>query len=113
VPSGEVCVSLRTRRFREAERRAALLDAAFDDALYRAKANVTDTTDLTTILRDYLREWLDEDVRCRVERRPATPTYAYWWEPDDTETATEADPRAIRDERSSLRYVLAHNSWQH
>jgi hypothetical protein len=46
VPSGEVCVSLHTRGFREAEHRAALLDAVFDDALRWAKTNVADTADL-------------------------------------------------------------------
>jgi hypothetical protein len=108
----EVCLSLRTRRFREAEHRAALLDEAFDDALRRARANVTDTADLNSILRKYLRECLDADVRRRVERQSGRPIYAYWWEPGGPETATEADLREIRAERSSLRYVLDHNSWQ-
>ena len=81
MPSGEVCVSLHTRGFREAEHRAALLDAVFDDALRWAKTNMADTADLSAILRDYLRTCLDEDVRRRVERRSGTPIYAYWWEP--------------------------------
>jgi hypothetical protein len=33
-------MSLRTRRFREAEHRATIMDAAFDEALRRATANV-------------------------------------------------------------------------
>ena len=33
--TGELCISLRTRRYREAEHRALLLDKAFDDAFRR------------------------------------------------------------------------------
>ena len=39
----EVVVSLRTRRYREAEYRAALLDRAWDDALARARQAVRET----------------------------------------------------------------------
>jgi hypothetical protein len=88
------------------------MDAAFDEALRRATANVRDGADLNAILRDYLRDCLDRDIQRRVERTSGAPIYAYWWEPGDPETATEADLRAIRDERSSLQYVLKHNSRQ-
>jgi hypothetical protein len=112
VCRGEICISLRARLYREAEHRAALVDVGFDSALRRARENVTDTSDLNSILRDYLRDCLDGDLQRRIDRQRGYPIYAYWWEPGDPETVTEADLRAIRDERSSLQYALAHNSQQ-
>ena len=81
VASGEVCISLRTCRFREAEHRAAILDAAFDDALRRARENVTDAVDLNTILREYLKKFLREDLERRMERPPGTPVYGHGGSP--------------------------------
>jgi integrase len=55
-----VAVSLRTRHFREAEHRAALVDGAFDGASARARAAVSGgAQDLNAILRGYLREALE------------------------------------------------------
>jgi hypothetical protein len=60
----EVTVSLRTRHFREAEHRAELVDRVFDDALARARMAVSEgAVDLNPILRDYLRECLEADMR--------------------------------------------------
>jgi integrase len=106
----EICVSLRTRHYREAEHRAALLDQAFGDALRRAQANVTDSADLNAILRDYLRAFLERDLNARMERPSGAPVYGWWWYPGDPGTATEADLQAIRQARDSLKYDLATNS---
>lgn len=105
----EVCLSLHTRSFREAEYRATILDGAFKRALTRARGYVTDATDLNTVLRDYLREFLKEDLERRMDRRQGTPVYGYWWSPGDPGTAAEADLQAIRMSRDSLAYDLASN----
>jgi hypothetical protein len=48
---GVCCLSPHTRGFREAEHRAAILDIAFNEALTRARGDVTDAMDLNTVLR--------------------------------------------------------------
>ncbi len=108
--AGEVLVSLRTRRYREAEHRAGLLDVGFEEAL-RLAMNEAEKTGaaLAPILRQFLKNVLQQDLEDRLERPPGHPVYAYWWQPGDPETVTEADLRAIRDERSSLRYDITHN----
>lgn len=59
---GEVAISLRTRHFREAEHRAAILDRAFREALNKAMDQSTGKlADLNAILREYLNEQLDGD----------------------------------------------------
>jgi integrase len=60
---GEVALSLRTRRYREAEHRAALLDGAFGGAWERAMSEAKESgqADLNAILRGYLREVLEGD----------------------------------------------------
>ncbi|MBR0652742.1 hypothetical protein GXW78_24005 [Roseomonas terrae] len=55
-------VSLRTRRFREAEHRAALLDREFSAALARARQAMGDNTDLNATLRANLRDVLGRDA---------------------------------------------------
>ena len=110
VADGELCISLRTRRFREAEHRAAIMDGVFNEALCRAKTNVTDDDDLNRILRGYLREFLDSDLERRMERPPGSPVYAWWWEPGDPDTSIDADLQAIRQARDSLARDLAENS---
>lgn len=60
---GEVSLSLRTRRYREAGHRAALVDVAFREAWGRALSEAeAKGTDLGPILRDYLREALERDI---------------------------------------------------
>ena len=49
LAGGEVALTLRTKRYREAEHRAALLDDAFGDALRRAGENMSDPTNLNAI----------------------------------------------------------------
>ncbi len=107
---GELCLSLRTCDFREAEHRAAILDARFSDALQRARQNVTEAADLNKLLREYLQEFLDGDLQRRIERPPGSAVYAHWWQPGDPETAQEADLWAIRNARQSLAHDLATNS---
>jgi integrase len=41
-----------------------------------------------------------------MERPLGRPVYAYWWEPGDPETETEADLKEIRGERSTCQYHL-------
>jgi hypothetical protein len=61
-------VTLRTRSYREAEHRAALLDQVFGDAVRRARAFMTDTADLNLLLRARLQEILADDLQRRMER---------------------------------------------
>jgi integrase len=70
---------------------------------------VTETTDLNTILREYLQDSLKRDLERRLDRPPGSPVYAHWWEPGDKQTAMEADLRAIRDARDSLKRDLTEN----
>ena len=44
-----------------------------------------------------------------MERSPGHPVYAYWWEPGDPGTVTDADLRAIREQRSGLKADVAAN----
>ena len=63
-PGREVSLSLRTRVFRVAECLATGLDEEFG----RLTEDVTtDKTDLTPILRDYLKRKLAHDMRLRIE----------------------------------------------
>ncbi len=74
-------MSLRTRHFREADHRAALVDRAFDGALARARAAVsTGAPDLNAVLRQYLRDALDDDVRRRLATPPGRPVYPHGWD---------------------------------
>ncbi|NMJ43465.1 hypothetical protein GWK16_19615 [Roseomonas sp. JC162] len=110
LPRGEVSLSLRTRRFREAEHRAALLDDVFGAAMARVSVDGTKlTAALGPILAAELRDTLERDLRERMERAPGRPVYAHGWERGDPETATEADLRAIRDARESMAQRIADN----
>ncbi|HEY8613167.1 MAG TPA: hypothetical protein VIL69_18025, partial [Roseomonas sp.] len=66
-------------------------------------------TDLGPILRSYLRKALERDLQRRMDREPGAPVYAYWWEPGDPDTSTEADLQAIREKRAGLAHDLARN----
>jgi integrase len=104
-------LSLATRRYREAEHRAALVDEVFRDAWERALSVAgAKGTDLGPILRGYLQEVLERDLHRRMERPPGSPVYAHWWEPGDPGSATEADLQAIRNARAGLAHDLATNS---
>jgi hypothetical protein len=103
-------VTLRTRSYREAEHRAALLDQVFGDAVRRARAFMTDTADLNLLLRARLQEFLADDLQRRMERPVGAPVYAYWWKHGDPGTAIDADLEAIRQARDSLKRDLARNS---
>jgi hypothetical protein len=76
---------------------------AFGDALRQAQANVTDSADLNAILRDYLRAFLERDLKARMERPSGAPVYGWWWEPGDSGKANDADLQAIRQARDSLK----------
>jgi integrase len=104
-------MSLRTRRYREAEHRAVLLDQAWERALtVAAVADEAGAAErIKMILRDKLREALERDLEQRMDRPPGQPVYAHWWEPGDPGTATEADLEAIRQARQSLARDIAEN----
>jgi len=90
---GEVMLSLRTRRYREAEHRAALLDGAFGSAWRRALSATSDEAQLKAILRDYLRRALEEDLRERLAAPPGRPVYVRNW--DGEQEPAHADLEAI------------------
>ncbi|MBB5372287.1 site-specific integrase [Acidocella aromatica] len=66
--------------------------------------------DLQAILRANLKQFLDEDLDRRIQREPFTAVYDPTWEPGATETADEADLRAIRNAQDSLRRDLKMNT---
>ncbi len=72
-------MSLGTRRYREAEHLAGLLDAGFNEALAKAR-RMTDSPDaspdLAAILREHLRRLLDLDLAQRINTQPRRPTFA-------------------------------------
>jgi integrase len=72
--AGEVALSLRTRHFREAEHRAALLDAAFPEALRRV-ATMKDCPEgrVRQVVRDYLRAELRKEEGAEPYIRFALP----------------------------------------
>jgi hypothetical protein len=62
---------------------------------------------LQAILRQALRDALDDDVRRREERAPFKPLYAWWWEPGDGMSLEEAEVACLRDRQASLRDRVA------
>lgn len=102
-PQHEVVMSLRTRNFREAEHLAALLDRVFGSALMRAKLDMPHSSaDLNAILRGYLREELDADLR-RREERPAGRT-VFGGDPyqDPVETDLDLEQTKLSESREDL-----------
>lgn len=69
-------MSLRTRRYREAEHRAALLDRAWE----RALSDVAEEADIKRVVRQYLREALAADMRLRLATPPGRPVYPGGWD---------------------------------
>lgn len=106
---GEVLVSLRTRNYREAEHLAALMDWRFAETWRLAVSEADQTSQLRVILRDALRETLDDDVRRRLERPEGHAIYAGWWDPSDDITAAEADLKVIRAAKTDFERSLAEN----
>ena len=91
---GEVAFSLRTKSYREAEHRAALLDKAFGDALRRARDAVSGTqADLNAILRGYFADALEADLDQRLHSHAYHPIYTRLGHPN--ETPAEADQEII------------------
>ncbi len=73
--TGEVTVSLRTRRFRAAEAAAAHLDRIFPTALADARSMSTIPAEVLRIVTSYLKEALDADSEARVSTPPLAPIY--------------------------------------
>lgn len=87
---GEVSLSLRTRRFREAEHRAAILDAALREA--KARGGVSSDREVQAALRAYLRQALES-----LDHPEPEPVLIGSWEPDEPPPAF--DPVAARARR--------------
>nr|WP_052388609.1 site-specific integrase [Belnapia moabensis] len=73
-------LSLRTRRYREAEHRAGLVDEAFGSAWERAVAAGMSDADIKRVLRQYLQDALAEDMRERLATSPGRPVYPSGWD---------------------------------
>lgn len=73
LPRREVAVSLRTRRFREAEHRAVVVGAAFDAAWEKVKAMDGQGAQVAAIVREYLREALARDMGAKAMEDGAVP----------------------------------------
>jgi hypothetical protein len=93
-------VSLGTRHYREAEHRAAVADRVFDDALARARRAVSGgAVDLNAVLRDYLREALDDDARAAAgAARPSQFSLAMLEEglAETRDALANRDPRNVQ-----------------
>jgi integrase len=93
-----VAVSLRTRRFREAEHLAGMLDNAFSNAwslAMREAAAGGDGANINAILRHYLQLLIGVDLDQRLRKAPGQPLY------------DETDPIAIRGVRDRERQAQA------
>ena len=97
-------VSLRTRRFREAEHLAAVADLAFASAWKRAVSGTIDDADLKRALHEYIRRELDDDLRRRLAAPPGKPVYVRDW--DGELPAAHADLEAVEDAIDSVQEDL-------
>jgi hypothetical protein len=83
-------LSLRTRRYREAEHRAGLVDLAFGSAWERALSDTSDLAAIKRIVHAYLNGMLDRDAARRMATPPGQPVYnARRW--DGEQPAAEHD----------------------
>lgn len=99
-------MSLRTRNFREAEWRAALVDDVFPTALMRAREAVDGgKADLNAVLRGYLREALEDDLAHRLRARPGRPVFG--GKLDKARDATDVDADTLAFLLSDAREALA------
>lgn len=103
VPSqGEVALSLRTRRFREAEHLACLLDAMWRAALSKTPI---DHPKIQMILREALQDRLDADLRRRAGRSQGA-VYTADWDEEAWPDPVESDLALIREQMESDRYDI-------
>lgn len=74
-PKGEIMVSLRTRRYREAEHLAAVADDGFSQEWKRlvAPERRASVCELKSIIRGHLRDLLDKDTDHHATKPPKTP----------------------------------------
>lgn len=68
-------MSLVTRRYREAEHRAAVLDRAFSEVWEQVVAMTAGSADVRRVVREYLKQALEADLEWRTIRRPRQPLY--------------------------------------
>jgi hypothetical protein len=83
----DVAVSLGTRNFREAEHLAEGLDLLYS----RTVKTVSDPSELRTILRNFLREVLEDDTTMRLAARPGLPVYTSPDQVNEERDAVDAD----------------------
>ena len=94
---GELALSLLTRRYREAEHLAALLDHTFSSVTKR----MSDSPNLRAILRDHLKQQLDDDLEQHLSVPPGRPVYAGYVE--EHQDPIDADLDVIDDLLSSAK----------
>jgi integrase len=92
---GEVMLSLRTRRYREAEHRAALVDEAFGSAWERALLVGMSDADIKRVLREYLQEALDKDMQRRLATPPGRPVYPVGWDGEEEPAKHDLDSNTM------------------
>jgi integrase len=103
---GEICLSLHTRHYREAEYLAVVVSRAFDDAVKRARMAVSATKqDLNAILRGYLKEALNAHLRAEQTPSGAMPMGLWPLRMLEIAEAESRDALAERDFRN-LRSVV-------
>jgi hypothetical protein len=88
-------LSLRTRRYREAEHRAALVDEAFGSAWERALLVGMSDADIKRVLREYLQEALDEDMQRRLATPPGRPVYPVGWDGEEEPAKHDLDSNTM------------------
>ena len=88
--SGELTLSLGTRRYREAEHRAAILDRAFDEAKMQVMGMTLGLAEVRRVVREHLRQALETDLEWRTSKRRGEPLYTLA-APDLDDSATDLD----------------------
>ncbi len=104
---GELSLTLATRRYREAEHRAALIDRAFGMAWSTARKMSDIPAEVRKLVRDYLKHALDADHAHRLARKPGATVFALGGGSDD-EDPVDADLDIVDRLLSDAQEALAH-----
>lgn len=108
---GEIAVSLKTRHYREAEHRARVLDAAFQEAWGNVTAEKAPkvTVDVLAVVRGYLGRVLDHDLQVRRK----TPSQSiFGLTPEPGETVDSLDLAFVDAELQQARSELAQRAYE-
>jgi hypothetical protein len=73
---GELTLSLTTRRYREAEHRAKIVDQAFIEVWGRVGIVTAGTAEVRRVVREYLKQALETDLEWRAVKAPLRPVYS-------------------------------------